>query len=198
MTKFAPKDAETLKTEITAELGVEYEGNEDLVDKMVARELKNEQFKASLHEDKVKHLKGKEFYKQNLIKAGFDPKTGEKIGAKAPGDTTPKNDMSLKDIRALADVVDEDVDDILDYAKWKNISVAEAKKAPAMIAILKAKEEERKTALAANTGGGKRGTSAVSDEKILQDFDQGKVSENDTDIERLADARFNQRKARRK
>lgn len=111
---------------------------------------------------------------------------------------TPKNDMSLKDIRALSDVHDEDVDDILDYAKYKNITVAEAKKQPAMIALLKAKEEERKTALASNTGGGKRGISQPTDERILQDFASGKISDNDDDITRLAEARFNQRKAMRK
>ena len=115
----------------------------------------------------------------------------------APKPIEKQNDMSLKDIRALQDVHDEDVDDILDYAKYKGISTAEAKKSPAMIALLKSKEEDRKTAQAANSGGGKRGTTQVSDERILEDFSRGKVSENDDDIARLADARFNQRKQRR-
>lgn len=108
-----------------------------------------------------------------------------------------QGDMSLKDIRSLSDVHDDDVDDILDYAKYKGLSIAEAKKTPAMIAILKAKEEDRKTALATNTGGGRRGTAQLSDERVLQDFEQGKVSENDDDIARLAEARFNQRKNRK-
>ena len=54
---FAPKDVKTLKTEITNELGIDYEANQELVDKMVERELKSEKFKASLHEEKKKHLK---------------------------------------------------------------------------------------------------------------------------------------------
>lgn len=113
-----------------------------------------------------------------------------------PNKNTKQNDMSLKDIRALNDVHDDDVDDILDYAKYKGIAPSEAKKMPAMVAILKAKEEDRRVALATNTGGGKRGTAQVSDERVLQDFSQGKVSENDSDIERLAEARFNLRKNR--
>ena len=84
MTQFSPKDENTLKTEITAELGIAYEGNEEMVDKLIARELKSEEFKASLHADKVKHLTRKDFYKQQLEKAGFDPQTGKKVGAKAP------------------------------------------------------------------------------------------------------------------
>lgn len=199
MTKFAPKGEETLRQEIITELGVEYEGNEDVVDKLVARELKDEEFKASLHEDKNKHLNQKKTYEELLVKNGIDPKTGEKVGSKEPEDKTSKNEnMSLKDIRALADVHDDDVDDILDFAKWKNMSVAEAKKAPAMIAILKAKEEERRTAQAANAGGGRRGTSQVTDDQILNKFESGQISEDDAEIERLAEARFNQRVARRK
>src|SRR3990167_6957742 len=40
--------------------------------------------------------------------------------------------LSLKDIRALQDVHDDDVDQVTEYAKFKNISVAEAKKLPEM------------------------------------------------------------------
>lgn len=111
---------------------------------------------------------------------------------------TPKNpEMSLKDIRALSDVHDDDVDDIIDYAKYKGVTVAEAKKSPAMQALIKAKEEERKTAQATNTGIAKRGTSQKSDERVLEEFRQGKISEDDDAISRLAEARFNARKNRK-
>src|SRR3990167_6266727 len=39
-------------------------------------------------------------------------------------------ELNLKDIRALQDVHDDDVDQITDYAKFKGVSVAEAKKQP--------------------------------------------------------------------
>lgn len=110
---------------------------------------------------------------------------------------TPKNDMSLKDIRALNNVHDDDVDEVIDYAKYKGITPAEALKTPAMIAVLKAKEEERRTAQATNTGTGKRGISAKTDEQVISEFEKGNISEDYSDIERLAEARNAMRKARK-
>jgi hypothetical protein len=44
-----------------------------------------------------------------------------------------------------------------------------------MKSLLASKEEERRTAQATNTGGGKRGTSQISDERVLQDVESGKL-----------------------
>jgi hypothetical protein len=198
MTKqaFAPKDAKTLKAEVISDLGIDYEGNEDIVDKLVNRELKSEEFKSSLHEDKVKHLEGKEFYKNKLIEAGFDPKTGEKVNKPNgdKGETKQKEEYSLQDIRALQDVHDDDVEDISKFAKFEKISIAEAKKHPIISILLKEKEEQRKTAEAANVNSGRRGTSKPSFNKILEDVSNGIVPENPED---LANARFEERKAKR-
>jgi hypothetical protein len=83
--KFMPKSAEILREEIAkifTDEGLDLEANASLIDKMNSLREKDEQFKASLHEDKKKHLNAKEFYKEKMIKAGFDPKTGEKISSK--------------------------------------------------------------------------------------------------------------------
>jgi hypothetical protein len=165
---FAPKDAETLKTEILTNLGIDYEGNEEHVDKMVARELESEEFKASLHGQKEKHLKDKEALKKRLMDAGLDPETGEKLGTINSGEQTPKDDLSFKDIRALADVHDEDVEDVLEFAKFKGISVAEAKTHSVVKTLLQTKAEERATALAANTASNKRGSSVDSEDVLLR------------------------------
>lgn len=145
---FAPKDAETLKTEIISDMGIEYEGNEDMVDKIVARELKNEEFKASLHADKNKHLESKKTYEERMRKAGIDPETGEKIDSK---ESTKSPNMDLKDIRALQDVHDDDIEEVIEFSKYKKISVAEAKRHPAVQSLLKTRVEERASALAAST-----------------------------------------------
>lgn len=145
---FAPKDAETLKTEIISDMGIEYEGNEDMVDKIVARELKNEEFKASLHADKNKHLESKKAYEERMRKAGIDPETGEKIDSK---ESTKSPNMDLKDIRALQDVHDDDIEEVIEFSKYKKISVAEAKRHPAVQSLLKTRVEERASALAAST-----------------------------------------------
>lgn len=108
-----------------------------------------------------------------------------------------QGNMSFQDMRALNKVDDDDLKTVINYAKINEISIPEATKAPELIIILKARAEVRKTALATNTGGGRRGTAQLSDERVLQDFEQGKVSENDDDITRLAEARFNQRKNRK-
>ena len=161
---FAPKDAETLKTEIISEMGIEYEGNEYMVDKLVARELKNEEFKASLHADKNKHLESKKAYEERMRKAGIDPETGEKIDSK---ESTKSPSMDLKDIRALQDVHDDDIEEVIEFSKYKKISVAEAKRHPAVQSLLKVRSEERASALAASTATSKRGSKANSSENIL-------------------------------
>lgn len=187
--EFKPKDAETLKQEITAELGVEYEGNEELVDKMVARGLKDEEFKASLHADKKKHLEGKEALKQKMLKAGIDPETGEKLEANA---TSKSPGMDLKDIRALQDVHDDDVDEVTDFAKFKGISVAEAKKHPVMQSLLKTRAEERASAAAANTGSSKR-VSKESGEALLTKVNRGEEM-NESEMQEAARLRLQQKK----
>jgi hypothetical protein len=113
----------------------------------------------------------------------------EKKTLKNKGEETPKN-YSLQDIRALNDVHDDDVDTVTDWAKFKNISVAEAKKSSEMQTILRERKEERETAGAANTGGGKkRGTSKTSGKSLLKEFEKtGEVPESDTELRELAEA----------
>ncbi len=103
-----------------------------------------------------------------------------------------KNEYSLKDIKALSDVHDDDVDKVVGWAKFNAISIAEAKKTPEMQGFLKNKEEERATALAANTGTVKRGTSKVSDEVLLEKLEKGELPEED--IEKVVKARLEKKK----
>ena len=59
--------------------------------------------------------------------------------------------MDLKDIRALQDVHDDDIEEVIEFSKYKKISVAEAKRHPAVQSLLKTRVEERASALAAST-----------------------------------------------
>lgn len=61
--------------------------------------------------------------------------------------------LSTKDFYALnkANVPEEDVDDVLEYAKFKNIPVADALKSSVVKATLAEKAEVRRTAQATNT-----------------------------------------------
>lgn len=174
---FAPKDAETLKTEIISDMGIEYEGNEDMVDKLVARELKNEEFKASLHADKNKHLESKKAYEERMRKAGIDPETGEKIDSKES--TKSPSSMDLKDIRALQDVHDDDIEEVIEFSKYKKISVAEAKRHPAVQSLLKVRSEERASALAASTQVSRRNKANSSETVLTKVKNQEDMSEEE-------------------
>jgi hypothetical protein len=179
-TNFAPKDAETLKQEITTDLGIAYEDNPEMVDKLIARELKGEEFKASLHADKVKHLSRKEFYKEKLAKAGLDPQTGEKVGAKAPEKgTSNDSNMSLKDIRALSDVPDELVDEVIEYANFKKISIAEAKKTAVIKTTISDFIEAKKTAEATSVKTSRGKTVKPSGDELRKKIREGNLPEED-------------------
>src|SRR3990167_6565943 len=107
--------------------------------------------------------------------------------------TETKSELNLKDIRALQDVHDDDVDEVVEYAKFKGVSIAEAKKSPVIQAHLRTKEEERATAQATNTGGGKRTTSKNTPEAILERAESGQLPEDDEGIKALSEARLQQK-----
>lgn len=72
--------------------------------------------------------------------------------AKKPKKEDRKEDnLSIKDWKALQDVPEEDIDEVMDFAKYKGVSIAEAKANPVVQTILKTRQEERKTAQATAT-----------------------------------------------
>lgn len=105
-----------------------------------------------------------------------------------PKESEPKTDsnLSLKDIRALQDVHEDDLEEVMNYAKFKGISIADAKKDSVVRTLLKNKEEERKTAEATSTGKTKRGVSSLSDEQVVEAAYSGK----EIDPARLAEAQL--------
>lgn len=84
---FAPKGVDIIKSEVLEDLNEQYEGNEVKVDKIVARRLKDEEFKASLHDDK---MKARTKLKEARVLAGLDPETGEKLPTNVGGQVDPK------------------------------------------------------------------------------------------------------------
>jgi len=111
---------------------------------------------------------------------------------------TPKKEiegLSLRDVRALQDVHDDDVETITDWAKFKGITIAEAKKSPHIQTLLKTSQEERASAQVANTSTNKRSTNKLSDETLLEDFSKLKVPEDDEGIRKLAEAQMARKRA---
>lgn len=159
-------------------------------------ELLMQEFK-SLSEKAKEAEKAKELAENYKIRAEKAEKASKK--GNSEGEKTPKNErneeMSSRDIIALtkANIADEDIDVVLDYAKFKKISVVEALKSSVVKATLAENEEHRKTAAATNTGTGRRGVQQKSEGSLLSEFKSGKVPETDDEMERLALARMKAR-----
>lgn len=157
----SPEEVETLKTSIS-----ENEAN-------LAEERKTK-------DDEL--VKAKEIAENQRIRA----EKAEKAKKEDKGD---KENLSLSDIRALSDVHDEDVQEIVDYAKFKGVTIAEAKKTSAMQNYLSTQAEERRTAAVADTRGGQRATT-INNTVILEKAKRGELSEKEEDIDKLVEARM--------
>ena len=109
------------------------------------------------------------------------------IVAKPPVKMDKDTSLSPLDIIAIskADIAEDDISEVLDFAKYKGISVSEALKSPVVKNTLAQKKEERTVAQATNTGSARRGTSKVTDDKLLANANSGILPESDEDIARL-------------
>lgn len=150
-----------------------------------------------LYESREATVKALEVAKNQKIRA-------EKAEVKAKaGEKTPKNkeketlknedDISQKDLYTLvgAKVHEDDVDEVIDYAKHKDISIKEALKTTVVKTILSEKKEERETAAATATGKKRGGSSKVSGDSLLSRAEsEFKIPETIEDTKRLVEARL--------
>lgn len=123
-----------------------------------------------------------------LKKTEAELQEAKKAPKPAPAAPASTGDLSTADIIALtkANIEPEDIDEVLDYAKHKKLSVTEALKSSVVKAILAEAAEHRKSAAAVDTGRGRRaGSAGVSDEKLLSDAAKGIMPESDADYDRL-------------
>lgn len=110
---------------------------------------------------------------------------------------TPKNEdgYSFKDQKALLSVDEEDIERVEKFCKSEGLTPSEALKNEDLQAILESRAEKRKTAEASNTGGSRRSSNKMSDEKLIENFEKGIVSDKQENIDRLVKARMAQKKA---
>lgn len=99
----------------------------------------------------------------------------------------PTNALSQKDLLALvkADVPEDDVDEVLEYASFKKIPVAEALKTDVIKTLLSKKAEARNLANATNTGSSRKSNATASDDVLLSKANKGELPTNEDDIARL-------------
>lgn len=140
--------------------------------------------------------KAQELAKNQKIRAEKAEAELKKLKAQKPGvkeePPTVSSSLPIADLRALKDVHDDDVEKIEKFAKSEGVSIAEAMKNEDLQAILKHRQELRKSAEATNTGGGKRGVSKLSPEQIVSSAHSGQ----EVDPAKLAEAELALRRKR--
>lgn len=101
----------------------------------------------------------------------------------------PLQELSAKDALLLskADIDLDDVDEVVDFAKYRKITIAEAIKNPTLRAIIADRKEERNTALATQTSNARKSTTP-SNEVLLEKAERGESKEDD--IDKLVQARM--------
>lgn len=139
-----------------------------------------------VEDEKDKTIKSLEAQKEHWRKKAQE-------AAQKPETKTVKssNDLSQKDLFAMmnAKVSTEDFDEVVEFAKFKKIPVAEALNSSTLKAILNEKAEQRRTAQATSTGSTRRSSTKLSDEAILENASRGNLPESDEEIRRLVQLR---------
>lgn len=114
--------------------------------------------------------------------------------------TQKVSDISGKDVIALtsAGVTEsEDIDEVVEYANFRKISVSDALKHSVVKTLLAEKKEQRATAAATATGSQRRGSGKVSDQTLLEKASKGELPDNADDMKRLVEAEIAAKKKRK-
>jgi len=108
-----------------------------------------------------------------------------------PMDSTAKSELSSKDLLSVmrANVHDDDLDEVIEFAKFKRISVSEAMNNDVVKTILSNNAEFRKTANTANTANARKGTQKVSGDTLTANLSKGQVPDTNEESEALFWAR---------
>lgn len=113
-----------------------------------------------------------------------------------PEPEAPKEqEIKPKDLYALmkANVHEEDLQEVTEFARFRGISVAEALKSNVIKTLLADKEEERKVAEATNVSSSRKAPRGVSVEDIVSKAEKGEMPSEDN-IDKLVAARLDGKK----
>lgn len=109
-------------------------------------------------------------------------------------ETKEDSNLSVKDgiVLAKADIHEEDMDEVIDYAKSKSISISEALQSNMIKSYLSTQKEERTSAQATSTGSGQKGQEKETPEATYHKAQEGKLPDENDDkgIERLVDGEW--------
>jgi len=158
-----------------------------------------------LSAEEIEDLKKKaEVSSQNFERAKKAEEELKKLKDKAnedKGDVTKEtaNELSAKDFLALNEkgITSQDFDEVMDYAKYRNVSISEALEDKTLQSILQTKKEERKTAEATHTQGGARGATKNDGASLLHKFrDTGEFPDDPDDLKKMFQAEIDEKRRR--
>lgn len=174
-----PKEEE-IRAKIIEDFGFSEETDTEKIDRLVAKEIEGHKKLSSAIGQKIKY--------RELAK-GVKPEI--KIENKVDPEPKP-SDLSSSDNRALikADVPEEDIPDVVEWANFKKISVAEALKSDHIVNMLKDRSEFRATDKANNIKKVVTPNKKMSNSEILEKAKGGWVPEKGSpEAQQLYEAR---------
>jgi hypothetical protein len=120
--------------------------------------------------------------------------TNKKPDTKVEKKSSKTTALSNSDMFVLikANVPEEDIQEVQDYARMKGVTIKEALSTNFVKTLLSDKAEERATAEAAHTGSSRRTTGKKTTSQVLSDAEKGDLPDDPTV---LAQARFAKKKA---
>ncbi len=149
-------------------------------------------WKAEAEKEREARIKAEEVANNQKIRAEKAEKARKAKEPEAKAEE-PKDGLSFKDSLAIlnAKVHEDDVDEVLEYAKFKKISVSEALKSNVIKSSLAEKAEHRETAEQTSTGKVRSGNTARTGESILSKArEKGELPDSDADLDKMHTARL--------
>jgi len=176
-------DRESLTPEELEALDSGQKTEEDLISEWEVKEAEERETEKKQLSDEL--AKAKELAENYKIRS-------EKAEQLSKEKETPKTELSQTDIITLAkaDIHEDDIDEVLEYARFKKIPVKEALSSNVMKSLLAERKEERKTAEATSARASRAGIRARSGEELLSEAETGKVPDSEEGIKELVEARF--------
>ncbi len=147
--------------------------------------------KARLADEAEKRQKAEELANNYKVRAEKAERAKNRV------ETKMESGLSSKDTIAIvnAKIHEDDVDDVLEYAEFKKIPIAEALKSSVIKATLKEKQELRDTATATNTGRTRQTSPQASGEVLLDKARKtGELPADEAALDALLTARYTPRK----
>lgn len=136
----------------------------------------------------------KQLYVRTKKAEGFELIDGKWVKPE-PKDEKPKpkeskneDGLNQKDLITLmkSNIDEDDVEEVLNYAKFRNISVKDALESDVVKTLLNVKKEQRATAQATHTGTSAKSTTKLTDDELMINAKKGILPTNDEDMQRLA------------